>query len=68
MLAYHANIMLAYHANVTLAYHANVTRSEYQKYANVMPSQCQKNANCDAIWVPSIMRGDQFSAFLRGEE
>ena len=53
---------------VTLAYYANVTRSECQKYANVTPCQGQKNANRDAIWVLSIMRRDQFLAFLGGKE
>ena len=32
------------------------------------PCQCQKNANCDAIWVLSITRRDQFLAFLGGIE
>ena len=32
------------------------------------PSQCQKNANRDAIWVPSITRGDHFLAVLGVKE
>ena len=56
------------HPVASTSRHANVTRSECRKYANLMPSQFQKNANRDAIWVPSITRRDQFSAFLRGKE
>ena len=45
-----------------------MTQIECQKKGNVTPSQCQKNANRDAIWVLNITRRDQFLAFLGGKE
>ena len=35
--------------------------------ANVTQSKCQKYANCDVIWVPSITRKDQFLSLLKGQ-
>ena len=50
-------------SHVTLSRYAYVASVWGHKNANVTPSQCQKNANCDAIWVLSGTRGNQFLAF-----